>query len=277
MAAGAARERVRVARLLRRMPRTEAAFGSGELSYAHLRPLVAAAQAHPQVFSDHEETLVGVARSLSVTDLWRAVAYWRQALDGEEGVGEANRRYARRRLHVSRTLGGMVRVDGDLDPEGGEVVITALQGMAFSTPADPEDARTPAQRRADGLVELARQWLDSAVAPEMGGERPHLTLTVDLETLEGRAGRRCELDFTGPLPGEAARRLACDAGVSRVITAGASEPLDVGRRTRTPPASLRRALVVRDGGCRFPGCDRPQGWCDAHHVVHWIEGRDRPA
>jgi hypothetical protein len=130
MAAGAARERVRVARLLGRMPHTEAAFGCGELSYAHLRPLVGAAEAHPEVFSDHEETLVGVARSLSVTDLWRAVAYWRQALDGQEGLGEANRRYARRRLHVSRTLGGMVRLDGDLDPEGGEVVITALQGMA---------------------------------------------------------------------------------------------------------------------------------------------------
>jgi hypothetical protein len=117
MAAGAARERVRVARLLRRLPETQAAFRSGELSYPHLRPLV------------------GVARSLSVTDLWRAVAYWRQALDGEEGVEEANRRYARRRLHVSRTLGGMVRLDGDLDPEGGEVVITAIPGDGLLFPA----------------------------------------------------------------------------------------------------------------------------------------------
>src|SRR5581483_6991964 len=78
--------------------------------------------------------------------------------------------------------------------------------------------------------------------PVVSGERPHLTVTVDLEALEGRAGRRCELDEGGVITPEAARRLACDASVARVVTAGRSEPLDVGRRTPVvPPARLRAA------------------------------------
>jgi HNH endonuclease len=57
-----------------------------------------------------------------------------------------------------------------------------------------------------------------------------------------------------------------------VVTDGASQPLDVGRRTKVVPPPLRRAVTVRDGECRFPGCDRPPGWCDAHHVQHWADG-----
>ena len=71
---------------------------------------------------------------------------------------------------------------------------------------------------------------------------------------------------------ETARRIACDAGVSRVLTKGDSEILDVGRTTRSVPAALRRALALRDKGCTHPGCTRPHHWCDAHHIVHWADG-----
>jgi hypothetical protein len=80
------------------------------------------------------------------------------------------------------------------------------------------------------------------------------------------------LEWGGFITEEAVRRLLCDCKISRVITDGKSEPLDVGRATRTIPAALRRALVVRDRGCTFPGCDRPAAWCDAHHLVHWTKG-----
>ncbi len=80
------------------------------------------------------------------------------------------------------------------------------------------------------------------------------------------------LDRTGPVPVEVARRLGCDASVTRVVMAGASQPLDVGRRTPVVSPAIRRAVIVRDRGCRFPGCDRPHTWCDAHHVVHWADG-----
>jgi hypothetical protein len=136
--------------------------------------------------------------------------------------------------------------------------------------ADPDDRR-PAQRRADALGELCRRYLDGSDRPVVAGERPHLSITVDLATLEGRAGMG-ELDEAAATGAQAARRLACDASISRVITAGRSEPLDVGRQGPVVPAGLRRAVVVRDRGCRFPGCDRPHSWCDAHHVVHWADG-----
>ena len=75
-----------------------------------------------------------------------------------------------------------------------------------------------------------------------------------------------------PVCAETARRLACDAGVIPVLLGGRSEPLDIGRLTRTVPTGMRRALELRDGGCRFPGCDRPASFCDAHHVKFWARG-----
>jgi hypothetical protein len=106
----------------------------------------------------------------------------------------------------------------------------------------------------------------------VAGERPHITVVADLETIEGRSSARSETSVGTPVPAETVRRLACDAEVSRVITSGRSEPLEVGRTVRVVPPSLRRALSVRDGGCAFPSCDRPVSWCDAHHVRHWADG-----
>jgi hypothetical protein len=166
----------------------------------------------------------------------------------------------------------MVRVDGDLDPETGENLMTAI-GAVLNSEArsrEKEDHRTPAQRRADALGEICRQWLDRSDRPVIGGERPHLTVTVGAEEL-ARSGA-AELDHAGPVASESVRRLACDASVMRVVLSGRSEPLDVGRRTPVIPPSMRRAVIVRDGRCRFPGCDRPHTWCDAHHVRHWADG-----
>ena len=82
----------------------------------------------------------------------------------------------------------------------------------------------------------------------------------------------CELELAGPIAAAAARRLACDASVTRIVFGPRSEPLDVGRRTPVVPPAIRRAVVARDRHCRFPGCDRPHAWCDAHHIAHWAEG-----
>jgi HNH endonuclease len=57
-----------------------------------------------------------------------------------------------------------------------------------------------------------------------------------------------------------------------VLGGAASQPLDVGRASRVIQPAQRSALAVRDGGCIFPGCDRPLAWCDAHHLVHWLDG-----
>lgn len=115
--------------------------------------------------------------------------------------------------------------------------------------------------------------MDSGTLPACGGEKPHLNIHLQIETLEQKTGTKAaELDWSGPIPGETARRLACDAAITRIITDGASQILDVGRTTRTIPPAIRRAVVARYPTCVDPGCDIPAAWCDIHHIVHWIDG-----
>ena len=110
-----------------------------------------------------------------------------------------------------------------------------------------------------------------AVGAEPG--RPTIAVTISFDDLEARIG-------LGPRRRDRRRGLGRDGcGASRatptwcrVVTDGASEPLDVGRASRTVSPAQRRALTIRDRGCVFPGCDRPPGWCDGHHIVHWADG-----
>ncbi|MDP9242791.1 MAG: HNH endonuclease, partial [Actinomycetota bacterium] len=269
---GAAREQVRVARALEEMPETRRALRDGELSLSGVRVLVGARDADPKMFIRSEHELVEAARIHSVQDLGRVTAFWRQRVERDRSLEGEERLRAQRRLHASVSFLGMVRVDGDLDPETGETLMTALGAVLDSEARsrEKEDHRSPAQRRADALGEICRQWLDSTERPNVGGERPHVTVTVDADALAKESS--AELDYVGPVPSQVARRVACDASVMRVVMAGRSEPLDVGRRTSVISAPMRRAVIVRDRHCRFPGCDRPHTWCDAHHVVHWADG-----
>lgn len=262
---------VRMARALDAMPGTRHALTAGEISSSAARVLAAARESDSEEFASSEGLLVDAATRHTVRDLQRVVDYWREAVSSKRPVapGEEDPLRRRRRLHVSQTVFGMVRIDGDLDPETGETVMTALRTCVDAT---PRDGRTPGQRRADALDEICRGWLDLGNRPQAGGERPHVTLTVGLETLQGRSDGARELANTGAVSIEAARRLACDATMTRVLTMGGSEPLDVGSRTPVVPGPMRRAVIVRDRHCRFPGCDRPPPWCDAHHVRHWADG-----
>jgi hypothetical protein len=279
MGASTAREKVRVADALERMPLTREALLAGELSYSQARVLVAAQETHPVAYREAEPVLLEAAGRLTVRELHRLVEYWRQSQDWEQAADHAETLYDQRGLWLSETFERMGRLDGWLDPESAEVVRTALS--AAMTPAmrtDPAaraagegDRTSPARRRADALTEICRRYLERGEA-QVGGERPHLNLLVDLESLRGKVGRVCELEQTGPIPAETARRYCCDASLSRIIVSGDSEPLDVGRRTRIIPAGIRRALLVRDRHCRFPGCERPPSWCDGHHLLSWIEG-----
>jgi Domain of unknown function (DUF222)/HNH endonuclease len=265
---------IRTARSLQRMPETQRALSAGELTSSAVQMLVSARQAHPAQFHESEEVLVEAARRLPAPQLHHAVAHWRHQLDWSQGLRDAERLRDQRRLSVSVTMLGTVRVDGDLDPENGEMVLTALRDCEAGDrrTKDPGDQRAPAQRRADSLGEICRRWLGTSGRTLATGERPHVSVVVDLEALERRVGHRSALDHVGPIHPESARRLACDASISRVVTRGGSEPLDVGRRTIVVPGPMRRALIVRDAHCRFPGCDRPPPWCDAHHIHHWADG-----
>jgi hypothetical protein len=126
-------------------------------------------------------------------------------------------------------------------------------------------------RRADALGRLAESFLKHGPARLKGGERHLIVVHVDAQTLgEGVAGR-CELEDGPSLAAASARRLACDASVVRIVENEHGQPLNVGRKSRTIPPAIRRALNARDRGCRFPGCSNTR-YVDAHHVHHWAQG-----
>jgi Domain of unknown function (DUF222)/HNH endonuclease len=331
---------VQTARALFRGPlaATGKALTGGELSPAHAAVLAAGTHDLPAATAtEAEPVLLGVAGRLDPPTLRKVVAHLREVADPDGADTRIQHQHARRGLWVSPTLAGMVAIDGLLEPEAGETLLAALDPLARPTGA--EDDRSGSQRRADALTELARRNLEGGRLPQTGGVRPQVTVTVDLASLLGEPGSPGGTGaWTGPLPAETARRLACDATLTRVLVARhphpasvgdgdptadppdlhhpawaddrgddhhghhqpghdpdatgelavrlqaalallpvalggpATQPLEVGRATRVVSPAQRTALTVRDGGCVFPGCDRPPGWCEAHHLRHWLHG-----
>ncbi len=272
VAGGEAARRVAEARGLARNRDVFEAFAVADIDRPRVRLLLGAAEVSEELFARDRRVLIDTIAGLPARDAARVVAYWKQAADQRAAEADAAHLHQRRRLHVSQTIGGMVRIDGELDPEGGQTVITALESVTDPANLDAEDRRTPAQRRADALVDLGADHLDHGDRPINGAVRPHVSVVVAAEALAGDSAKPCEHDDGTVITPSAARRIACDSSVSRIVMGPASEVLDVGRATRTVPAAIRRALVIRDGHCQHPGCDRPHRWCDAHHIVHWADG-----
>ncbi|MEP6660229.1 MAG: DUF222 domain-containing protein, partial [Acidimicrobiales bacterium] len=213
--------------------------------------------------------LVEAASVLTPPKLRAAVDQWRAIVDRAADETHERARHRRRSLKFSTNLDGMVRVDGLFEAETGRIVRHALDNLVRIHRLD-ETARTPEQRRADALVELADAYNAGTVTG--GRERPQILVTVDVEQLAGRAAGRARLDTGETITIDAARRLACDGDIATVLLKGGSEILDFGRTRRVVSNTQYKALVIRDGGCRFPGCDRPPGWTQAHHIVEWPDG-----
>jgi len=271
VSAGVAQGMIRLATALADMPHTRVSLEGGRIDLTRVRHLVAVRDANPALFAEHEQALIDTIEGLAMDHVGRVLGYWRQQADLGSAEQDATALREQRRLFVS-AVGGMVYVDGRFDPVAGQILITALDSLTDPGNLDPADHRTPAQRRADALTDLCRHHLDHGDLPVQRTERPHVVVHLSLDALEGRAGRPCELDDTGVITPETARRLACDARITRVITGPDSRILDVGGTTRVIPHALRIALAVRDGGCVISGCGAPRRWCDAHHVVHWADG-----
>jgi hypothetical protein len=225
----------------------------------------------------------------------------RLQIDPDGVLDDDNRAHERRWFECEQSYGGAWFLRGQLDAEGGAVVKAAIDALAHGL--SPGETRSGSQRRADALVDMSAAQLRCGDHRDVHGQRPHLTLTVSADTL--RSGRSdvhaapaelsgvvpihagaappATLHGVGPIHPETARRIACDA-VRTVVTVAtpadasvwtastSAVPLSVGRATRTIPAHIRTALHLRDQGCRFPGCDRPPGWTDGHHIVHGSDG-----
>jgi hypothetical protein len=263
---------VKTARALTQMPEIAEQAVAGNIVTNAVRVLAQARDKHPEEFTQHEVVFADVATYLDARDLRRAVSHWEQQVDYPGALDDTETGRRRRRFYFNQSYQGMWSASGDLDPESGHVVATALHSHTDPANLDPADQRSLPQRNADALVDICRFWLDhnndTAIS---GGERPHITVTVPYATLTGDDQRLGEIDGTAIDP-EAIRRFACDAGIVRIVVDGESQPLDVGRRVRTVTPAIRRALELRDGGCAWTGCTAPASWCDAHHIIHWANG-----
>ena len=175
-----------------------------------------------------------------------------------------------------------------LPAEAGAIVVKALElatdevrrrpaacdadaSAATDHPGSSDEPPTLSQRRADALALFAETWLSHGYLPLAGGDRQQIVVHVDSETLKDSTPGRCEIDGGPSIAAETARRLSCDASRVTIVEDEAGQPLNVGRKTRSIPPSLRRALQSRDAGCRFPGCTHTR-FLDGHHIRHWADG-----
>jgi hypothetical protein len=264
MREGDAKASIEAGALCELLPATGDAWRSGEISTGSTRTIAAArVEGHDDRLQACEHVFLGFAREDDTRNLRRAAAHFRNLAraDGREPRVPDG-------LHVSRTFESRTVVSGEFGDAAAETITTALH--AYVEPPDTQAPRPTSQRYADAFVRVCQVALDHL--GDTGRPSAQVSVVVDWATLTRNQLGRCDGAFTGPVHPDDVRRLLCDSTVSRILTGPAGEPLDVGRSRRTIPPALRRALVVRDGGCRFPGCNRPAGFCQAHHVVHWLNG-----
>lgn len=276
-----ARERVKAAAALDRRTVVDDALCTGAVDARQAAVIAAAVNDMPAAAGDEavaaaETMLINYAAEWAPHQLRRlgerilehvapeiAEQSEREALDRADA-----RAYAKRSLTLTRPEDGQVRIFGSLTVEDAAIVNAALDPLCVPRPADE---RTPAERRADALVDICRLALRTGDLPDNGGSPPQLAVTVPFDVVEGQL-QTGTLDNGQHLGPAAMRRLACDAQILPIVLGGAGQVLDAGRARRLASGPVRRALVVRDRGCAYPGCDRPPRWCDAHHLVPWSEG-----
>ena len=274
-----ARERLRVARRLRHMPHTAAAFTAGELSYEKVRLLAGLrTDATAAAFDPAEAQLVGWARRFDAGELAKVTRYWKAMADAAGLADDAKAQNDAQQASLSETLAGMFRLDGWFAPEDGHTlqreIDQLMDDLHRQELRDRQNGidvplRTPAQRRAAAIVEMARR---SAANPDGRHPRPDLGVLIPLDTLHG-AHTPARFADGAPLTPDTARRLACDAAITRIITGPNSEILDLGRHTPVPNTAQRRATALRDAGCTFASCDLPAARCAVHHLIPYARGR----
>lgn len=275
---GAAADRIAVGEQLRFLPESHQGMVDGEIGFTHLALIARTAEAIAGSGTNKpfdETPLLDKARELSVGRFRIFCHHTRHAADPDGYAAEQVEAVEARSLTLSTGESGMVWVRGVLDPEGGAVLRTALEPLAKRDAKRDgrRDDRKRDRRMADALVEVANRALDSGGLPQRGSQRPHLQVTATLDTLLQRAGvPAADLELSLPISARAIERLACDCNVTRILLGSDSAVIDVGRSRRVISPAQKRALSVRDKGCRWPGCDRPATWTSGHHLVHWIKG-----
>jgi hypothetical protein len=280
---GAAREKVRAALALEKLPRVSAAMASGQLSYSKVRAITRVAA------PETEDVLLNIALHGNTHHVETTVRCFRRAQQAEELSREA-RQQAERRLSYLYDEDGSLVFKGSLPAEVGALFIKAIEAALEAQHRDSVSAETSkgsgsladiaaeqgerpplSVRRADALARIAESFLAHGAEALSAGDRNQIVVHVDAQTLRDGCAGRCEHEDGPAMAVETARRFSCDASVVSIIEGENGEPLNVGRKTRSVPPALRRALNSRDRGCRFPGCPNKH-YVDGHHIKHWVNG-----
>jgi hypothetical protein len=284
-----AREKVRVARALGVLPKIDLAFSQGRLSYAQVRAVTRIAK------PESEEMILEVALFTTGAQLERICRGYRRASSMDKDAA------ADRRLRARPLGDGLVKVEVVLSADEAELFMKAIdrvrgQLMPLAEPASaaaqPPAARpgkvgdkesgaaAPRPTAADALVHLACSVLGSGLGEGgEGGEggaggspdRGQVIIHVDRDLSAAGGQLRGSLEDGTHVSAETLRRVCCDGGLVAAALDEQGNVLDVGRRTRAIPTAIRRALAIRDRGCRFPGC-ASQRFLHGHHVEHWLHG-----
>jgi hypothetical protein len=271
-----ARRRVRLARELRHLPHTEAAWLAGDVNERHVAKLAAARNpVTQQHFARDEATLVDHAKTMSYADFARTVDYWSQHADPDGVEDLAQRQHDSRAAHLDQSFQGMWFGKLLLDPISGTIVSNALKQIEdelFAAdwaeaverlgrrPIVTELRRTPAQRRADAFVELATRAMSTP--PGSRRPKPLFTVLVGYETLKGRI---CELaNRTVVTPGSLVPWLT-EADVERAVFDPRGRVIDVGEQ-RCFTGATRRAVQLQGQECFHETCETPAEDCEADHV-----------
>ena len=271
---GVAREKVRVAHALGKLPNISAVMAEGRLSYSKVRALTRVAD------EGNESQLLNIALCGTASHVEEVVRGYRRALDAAELTREAVQ-HRDQNLWWHTAPDGSLEIRGRLPAEIGALFVRALQAAVDGLPipenvsaetfSESEDLHRSRKHRVEALAVMAESFLATGSKDLSGADRHQIVVHVDAETFQHRCAGLCELEQGPSIAAETARRLACDASVVRIVENGTGESLDVGRKTRTIPPAIRRALNSRDKGCRFPGCCFKR-YVDGHHVKHWADG-----
>ncbi len=289
---------LRVAKGQTRVPEVTAAFTAGDLPLTKADQLVrletqVAPVAEPESLAEAMRILLDGARDdvvptgpdghgpherisgLTERQLAQAVTRTGRLLRPVEDLEHDDRRArAARALFRHEGPAGLTSYRVVLDPEGAAVVDAALAALSgpVTGPEGERDERTPAQRRAEALLEIIRRGV-SAPGEVPRTDKAQVHVLIPLSTLLGDDAHGGATTATGQvLAPSVARRMACDAGIVPVVLGGSGEVLDMGRVVRLFTPGQQRVLWHRDQGCTYPGCTVPPQWCDAHHVRWWSRG-----
>jgi len=230
--------------------------------------------------------LVGFAASHNSVELRRLTSHLVEILDPATAeTREATRLdrehlLAERNRHVTFSYDhhGSVLIRGALPVAEAEPFIQIIDAYTAGIKRgierlDPHTSSlTPAMRRADALLAMVNHHGQESLAPNHGGDRPRIVITLPYGKLLTDCTDARLLSTGDQIDAGTARRLLCDADLMPAILGGPSEVLDVGRSQRLVTPAIRAALELRDGGCVFTGCTTPARDCDAHHIIPWRLG-----